>query len=51
MLDPESNLAEQLEEALKHHQRNVEATSDAKKRLAIMEQLAKQMEDDQSERG
>ena len=50
MLNRDSNLAEQLEEALKHHQRTDEASSEAQKRLAIMEQLARQMEDDQPDR-
>ena len=44
MLDRDSNLANQLVEALKHHQRNAESTKEAQKKLAIMEQLAKQIE-------
>ena len=51
MLNPDSNVAEQLEEALRHHQKNTEASSEAQKKLAIMEQLARQMEDDQRDRG
>ena len=49
MLDPDTNLAEQLAEALKYHQRNTESSMESQKKLAIMERLAKQMEDDQSD--
>ena len=49
MLDPDTNLAEQLAEALKYHQRNTESSMEAQKKLAVMERLAKQMEDEQSE--
>jgi len=48
MLDPDTNLAEQLAEALKFHQRNTESSMEAQKKLAVMERLAKQMEDEQS---
>ncbi len=44
MLDRDSNLADQLVEASKYHQRNAESTTEAQKKLAIMEQLAKQIE-------
>ena len=40
MLDRDSNLVE----ALKYDQRNVESTKEAQKKLAIMEQLARQIE-------
>ena len=40
MLDRDSNLAE----ALKYDRRNAESTTEAQKKLAIMEQLAKQIE-------
>ena len=43
-MDNDNNLADQLIEAMKHHQRNVDATKEAQKRLAIMEQLAAQIE-------
>ena len=49
MLDPESNLANQLVEAMKHHQRNAEATKEARKKLEMMEQLAEQIEQMQDE--
>ena len=44
MLDRDSNLADQLVEALKYHQRNAEPTQEAQEKLAIMEQLAMQIE-------
>ena len=44
VMDHDNNLADQLIEAMKHHQRNVDATKEAQKRLAIMEQLAAQIE-------
>jgi hypothetical protein len=50
MLDRDTNRADELAEALKNHQRDTQTSTEAQKRLAIMEQLAKQMEDDQSER-
>ncbi len=53
MLDRDTNHADQLVEALKYHQRNEESTKEAKKKLAIMEQLAtqiEQMQDDKSEK-
>ena len=49
MLDCDTNLPEALAEALKHHQRNVNATKEAQKKLAIMEQLAEQIEQMQHE--
>ena len=53
MLDHDTNLADQLVEPLKYHQRNAESTKEAQKKLAIMEQLAKQieqMDDEKSEK-
>ena len=53
MLDHESNIADQLVKAMKHHQRNMDATKEARKRLALMEQLAaqiEQMQDGESEK-
>ncbi len=52
MLDRDTNLANQHVESLKHHQRNADSTKEVQKKLAIMEQLAKQieqMEDDKSD--
>ena len=53
MPDRDTNLADQLAEALKEHQRKAESTKEAQKKLAIMEQLATQIEqtqDDKSEK-
>ncbi len=53
MLDRDTNLADQLVEAMKHHQRNTEATKEARRKLALMEQLAaqiEQMQDGESEK-
>ncbi len=44
MLDRDTNLVEQLAEAMKHHQRNVDATKEAAKKLELMRQLAAQIE-------
>ena len=45
MLNPSNtNLAEQLSEAMKHHQRNVDAENEAEKKRAVMRQLAAQIE-------
>ena len=44
MLDRDNILADQLVETLKNHQRNADSTKEAQKKLAIMEQLAKQIE-------
>ncbi len=52
MLDRDTNLADQLVDSLKHHQRNADPTKEVQKKLAIMEQLARQieqMEDDKSD--
>lgn len=52
MPDRDTKLVDQLAEALKDHQRNTESTKEAQKKLAIMEQLATQIEqvqDDKSE--
>ncbi len=52
MPDRDTNLADQLDEALKYRQRNEGSTKEAQKKLAIMEQLAEQieqMEDKKSE--
>ena len=52
MPDRDTNLVDQLAEALKDHQRKAESTKEAQKKLAIMEQLVtqiEQMEDEKSE--
>ena len=50
MLDRDSNLADQLIEAMKYRQRNVESTMDAQQKLATMEQLARQIEQMEDEK-
>ncbi len=50
MLDRDTNLADQLVETLKHHQRNADSTEEVQKKLAIMEQLAKQIEQVEDEK-
>ena len=44
MLDSDTNLVEQLAEAMKHHQSNIDAAKEAEKKLALMRQLAAQIE-------
>ena len=44
MLNPDTNLAEQLALAMKHHKRNADEAKEAEKKLAIMQQLAAQIE-------
>ncbi len=39
MLDPESNVAEQLANALRHHQRNLVEKDKAKKNVEVLRQL------------
>ena len=53
MLDRDTNLADQLVESMKHRERNLDATKEARKKLEIMEQLAiqiEQMQDPKSEK-
>ncbi len=53
MLDPESNVAEQLAHALRHHQKNVVEKDKAEKNLEVLRQLVDQLEtnSDQSDKG
>ncbi len=44
MLDPESNVAEQLAHALRHHQKNVVEKDKAEKNLEMLRQLVDQFE-------
>ncbi len=44
MLDPESNVAEQLANALRHHQRNLVEKDKAKKNVEVLRQLVSQPE-------
>ncbi len=44
MLDPESNVAEQLANALKHHQKNLVEKDKAEKDVEVLRQLVTQLE-------
>ena len=44
MLDPESNVAEQLANALKHHQKNLIEKDKAEKNVEVLRQLVTQLE-------
>ncbi len=44
MLDPESNVAEQLANALRHHQKNLVETDKAEKNVEALRQLVDQLE-------
>ncbi len=44
MLDPESNVAEQLAHALRHHQKNLIEKDTAEKKLEALRQLVSQLE-------
>ena len=44
MLDPESNVAEQLAHALKHHQKNLIEKNKAEKDVEALRQLVSQLE-------
>ncbi len=45
MLDPESNIAERLATAIRHHQKNLAEQDRAKKNVAILRQLVTQLEE------
>ncbi len=45
MLDPESDTAEQLANAFKHHQKNLIEQDKAKKNVEILRQLVTQLEE------
>jgi hypothetical protein len=44
MLDPESDVAEQLAHALRHHQKNLIETDKAAKNVEALRQLVSQLE-------
>ncbi len=44
MLDPESNFAEQLANALRHHQKNLVEKDKAEKNVEVLRQLVDQLE-------
>ena len=44
MLDPESNVAEQLANALKHHQKNLVEKDKAEKNVEVLRQMVDQLE-------
>ncbi len=45
MLDPESDIAEQLANAIKHHQRNLAERDEAEKNVERLRQLVTQLEE------
>ncbi len=45
MLDPESNIAEQLANAIKHHQKSLVEQDQAEKNVEILRQLVTQLEE------
>lgn len=45
MLDPKSNMAEQLANALLHHQKNLKEQKKAQKNMEMLEQMMEQLED------
>ncbi len=44
MLDPESNIAEQLANAIRHHQKNLAEQDKAEKKVEALRQLVTQLE-------
>ncbi len=44
MLDPESNIAEQLANAIRHHQKNLAGQGRAEKNVEMLRQLVTQLE-------
>ena len=44
MLDPESDVAEQLANALRHHQKNLVENDKAEKNVEVLRQLESQLE-------
>ncbi len=44
MLDPESNLAEQLAHALRHHQKNLVEKDKAEKNIEVLRQMVSELE-------
>jgi len=45
MLDPESNIAEQLANAIRHHQKNMAEQDKAEKKVEALRQLVTQLEE------
>ena len=45
MLDPKSNMAEQLANALLHHQKNLKEQKKAQKNTEMLEQMLEQLEE------
>ncbi len=45
MLDPESNIAEQLANAIRHHQKNLAEQDKAEKNVEKLRQLVTQLEE------
>ncbi len=45
MLDPESDMAEQLAKAIKHHQKNLGAQDEAERKVEMLRQLVAQLEE------
>ena len=45
MLDPESNIAEQLANAIKHHQKRLVEQDEAEKNVEILSQRVTQLEE------
>jgi hypothetical protein len=44
MLDPESNVAEQLANAIRHHQKNLVEKDEAEKNVEVLRQLVDQLD-------
>lgn len=44
MLDPESNIAEQLANAIRHHQKNMAEQDKAEKKVEALRELVTQLE-------
>lgn len=45
MLDPESDIAEQLANAIRHHQKNLVEQDKAEKNIEVLRQLVTQLEE------
>ena len=45
MLDPESDIAEQLANAIRHHQKNLAGQDKAEKNVEVLRQLVTQLEE------
>ena len=51
MIDPKSNVAEQLAGALKHHQKNMIETNKARKNVEVLREMVTQLETLSAESG